>query len=97
MAWTTVQHQLCFLELGREAGETKDQWRGIDRLRPAGSDRSYWPATGVIFNHDGSGLVLATQGDHLVRVVDYPSLDYREGMAAHVTGGISMALDPRGR
>lgn len=92
IAWTSTQHQLNFLTLGRETGETKDQWRASER---AGAQAV--AASAGIFNHAGNGMVLVHQPDHNVRIVEYPALDVRESMAAHVSGGIVVALDPRGR
>ncbi|KAJ7771153.1 WD40-repeat-containing domain protein [Mycena maculata] len=89
LLYTSAGNQLFFLTLGREADDVKETWH------PAPKDPV--SCSTAVFNHVGDGLVLSHNTEHLVRVIDFPSLVLRENYAAHVGGCVAIALDPRGR
>ncbi|KAF8213996.1 WD40-repeat-containing domain protein [Mycena galopus ATCC 62051] len=89
LLYTSTNHSLFFLTLGKEGDEVKETWRP--------SQKDPVPASTAVFNHVGDGIVLARDTEHNLRVIDYPSLVMRESFAAHVGGSTAIALDPRGR
>ncbi|TFK63553.1 WD40 repeat-like protein [Pluteus cervinus] len=89
LLYASAGHQLFFMTLGKEAEDTREQWRLAEKEALTGST--------AIFNHAGDGIILTHHSEHTLRVLDYPSLAVRENPAAHVGGCIAVALDPRGR
>ncbi|KAG6832187.1 hypothetical protein H0H92_004919 [Tricholoma furcatifolium] len=89
LLYTSPNHIIFFLELGKESEEIKETWRQSDKDPLTGST--------AMFNHLGDGIILTHHSEHSLRILDYPSLKLRESPAAHVGGCLAVALDPRGR
>lgn len=50
-----------------------------------------------MFNHTGDSVILIHMSEHVICIVDVPSLALHENLAAHVGGCVAAALDPRRR
>ncbi|KAF4619869.1 hypothetical protein D9613_004992 [Agrocybe pediades] len=89
LLFISIGHRISYMTFGATGEGSKEEWRSFDREPVVGSS--------AVFNHAGDGLVVSHSLEHTIRILDYPSMNVLESLAAHVGGCMALAFDPRAR